>query len=64
MEKKTDTELLAEAYLSMIPEAKTYIVHVDGKEVGTIKAGSHNAAEAKAKQKHPNKNVSVTYTEV
>jgi hypothetical protein len=64
MEQKHDQELLAEAYETIFNEAKTYIVYVDGKEVGMIKAGSHNAAEAKAKQKHPNKNVSVTYTEV
>ena len=29
-----------------------------------IKAGGHNAAEKKAQKKYPNKNVSVTYTEV
>lgn len=44
---------------------KTYIVYVDGNEVGYIKAGSHNAAEKKAKQKYPNANdVSVAYTEI
>jgi hypothetical protein len=43
---------------------KTYIVYVDGVEVGMIKAASHNAAEKKAKAKHPGKQVSVAYTEV
>ena len=43
---------------------KTYIVYVDGDEKGTIKAGSHNAAEKKAKAKYPGKQVSVAYTEV
>ena len=43
---------------------KTYIVYVDGVEVGHIKAGSHNAAEKKAQKKYPNKNVSVCYTEI
>lgn len=47
---------------------KTYIVYLDGVEVGMIKAASHNAAEKKAKAKyqpaHPGKNVSVEYTEV
>lgn len=43
---------------------KTYIVYVDGVEVGTLKAGSHNAAEKKAQQKYPGKQVSVAYTEV
>lgn len=43
---------------------KTYIVYVDGIEAGMIKAGSHNAAEKKAKAKYPNANVSVAYTEV
>jgi len=43
---------------------KTYIVYVNGFEAGTIKAGSHNAAEKKAKAKHPGKDVSVAYTEV
>lgn len=43
---------------------KTYIVYVDGIEAGMIKAGSHNAAEKKAKAKYPNGNVSVAYTEV
>lgn len=46
---------------------KTYIVYVDGDQVGMIKAGSHNAAEAKAKKKYQGKNpwsVSVAYTEV
>jgi hypothetical protein len=51
---------------------KTYIVYVNGIEVGYIKAGSHNVAEKKAQKKWGNwsKNgyatahVSVTYTEV
>lgn len=43
---------------------KTYIVFVEGNEVGMIKAGSHNAAEKKAAAKYPGKNVSVEYTEV
>lgn len=43
---------------------KTYIVYVDGVEVGMIKAGSHNAAEKKAQKKFPGKSVSVAYTEV
>lgn len=30
---------------------KTYIVYVNGVEVGYIKAGSHNAAEKKAQKK-------------
>lgn len=43
---------------------KTYIVYVDGIEVGYIKAGSHNAAERKAQAKHPGKSVMVAYTEL
>jgi len=43
---------------------KTYIVYVDGIEVGYIKASSHNSAEKKAQKKHPGKNVSVCYTEL
>ncbi len=43
---------------------KTYIVYVDGVEVGLIKAANHNAAEKKAQKKYPNKHVSVAYTEV
>jgi hypothetical protein len=43
---------------------KTYIVYVDGEEKGTIKAGSHNAAEKKAQAKYPGRQVSVAYTEV
>lgn len=43
---------------------KTYILYLDGIECGYIKAGSHNAAEKKAKKKHPTKNVSVAYTEL
>lgn len=43
---------------------KTYIVYVDGEEVGYIKAASHNAAEKKAQAKYPGRSVSVEYTEV
>lgn len=43
---------------------KTYIVYVDGDEVGMIKAASHNAAEKKAQKKYPGRMVSVAYTEV
>lgn len=49
---------------------KTYIVYVNGVEVGTIKANSHNAAEKKAKAKYPKEaaanplGVTVEYTEV
>ena len=55
---------------------KTYIVYFNGIEVGMIKAGSHNAAEKKAKakadianNKQPSyvpkiKDVSVAYTEI
>jgi hypothetical protein len=45
---------------------KTYIVYVDGVEMPDyIKAGSHNAAEKKAKAKYPNaSSVSVAYTEI
>lgn len=43
---------------------KTYIVYVDGEEVGMLKAGSHNAAEKKAQKKYPGRQVSVAYTEV
>lgn len=46
---------------------KTYIVYVNGDELPRdkwIKAGSHNAAEKKAKAKYPNQQVSVAYTEV
>lgn len=43
---------------------KTYIVYVDGVEVGMIKAASHNAAEKKTQKKFPGKSVSVAYTEV
>jgi len=43
---------------------KTYIVYVDGVEMGYIKAGSHNSAEKKAQKKYPNKNVTVVYTEL
>jgi len=43
---------------------KTYIVFVDGNEVGLIKAKGHNAAEKKAQAKYPGRSVSVAYTEV
>lgn len=46
---------------------KTYIVYVNGEEMGMIKAASHNAAEKKAKKKFPNlppHAISVAYTEV
>jgi len=43
---------------------KTYILYIDGEEKGYIKAGSHNAAEKKAKKKYPNNNVMVVYTEI
>jgi hypothetical protein len=48
---------------------KTYIVYLDGREVGMIKASSHNAAEKKAKARYANhvligRDVSVAYTEV
>lgn len=42
---------------------KTYIVYVNGEEMGYIKAGSHNAAEKKAQQKY-GETASVTYTEI
>jgi hypothetical protein len=43
---------------------KTYVVYVDGEEAGYVKAGSHNAAERKARRKHPGRNVTVAYTEL
>ena len=52
---------------------KTYIVYLYGREVGYIKAGSHNSAEKKAKKKYIQLNsdgtindhaVSVVYTEL
>jgi len=59
---------------------KTYIVYVNGVETGYIKAGSHNAAEKKAKKKYssthnttnsdgwifskPPIDISVAYTEI
>jgi len=42
---------------------KTYIVYVDGVEVGMIKAANHNAAERKAQAKYVGRNVMVAYTE-
>ena len=56
-----------------IPLMKSYIVYYNGVEVKTIKAGSHNAAEKKAKKIAEKTaaacncvppNVSVAYTEV
>jgi hypothetical protein len=41
-----------------------YIVYLEGVEVCTIKAASHNAAEAKAKKVFPGRQVSVCYTEL
>jgi hypothetical protein len=48
---------------------KTYIIYVDGEEVGYIKAGSHNSAEKKARKKYywpvyPGKQITVAYTEI
>lgn len=52
---------------------KTYIVYYNGREVKTIKAGSHNAAEKKAKKMAEKTcaisncippHVSVAYTEI
>lgn len=43
---------------------KTYILYLDGVEVGYIKAGSHNAAERKAAKKYPGHHIMVTYTEL
>lgn len=49
---------------------KTYIVYVEGIEVGYIKAASHNAAEKKAQKRYPGNapsgipRASVVYTEV
>ena len=43
---------------------KTYIVYVEGSEVGYIKAASHNAAEKAARKRHPGKQVQVVYTEI
>jgi len=43
---------------------KTYIIYVNGIEVGTCKAASHNAAEKKAQKMYPGHNVCVTYTEI
>jgi hypothetical protein len=43
---------------------KTYIVYVDGIEVGMIKASGHNQAEKKAQKMYPDKQVSVAYTEI
>lgn len=43
---------------------KTYIVYLNGEEKGMIKAGSHQAAEKKAKAKYPDEQVLVAYTEV
>ena len=43
---------------------KTYIVYLDGREIGVLKAKSYNQAEKKAQKKFPNRNVSVAYTEI
>ena len=46
---------------------KTYIVYINGEEVGTIKAGNHNSAEKEARAKYsdePPHAVSVVYTEI
>lgn len=46
---------------------KTYIVYINGEEVGYIKAGNHNSAEKKARAKYsdePPHAVSVVYTEI
>lgn len=43
---------------------KTYIIYVDGQEVGYIKAGSHNSAEKKAQKKYEGRHVMVAYTEI
>ena len=47
---------------------KTYIVYVNGVEASMVKAGSHNAAEKKAKKKYQLSfgpcEVSVVYTEI
>lgn len=44
---------------------KKYIVYVNGEEQKElISASGHNAAEKKAQQKHPGKQVMVAYTEV
>jgi hypothetical protein len=45
---------------------KTYIVYVNGNEVGYIKAANHNAAEKKAFKKYNGdcRNIQVVYTEL
>jgi len=45
---------------------KTYIVYVNGNEVGYIKAGNQNSAEQKAFKKYKGdyRNISVCYTEI
>ena len=45
---------------------KTYIVYVNGIEIGYIKAGGHNSAEKKAAKKYGQngETVSVCYTEL
>ncbi len=43
---------------------KSYIVYLDGEEVGIIKADSHNAAEKKAQRKYAGRFVVVAYTEM
>ena len=48
------------------PTMKTYIVYVNGNEVGYIKAGNHNSAELKAFKKYKGdcRTISVCYTEL
>jgi hypothetical protein len=46
---------------------KTYIVYLNGEEVGYIKAENHNRAEKKAREKYsdePPHAISVVYTEI
>lgn len=48
---------------------KTYVIYLNGREVGLIKAGSHNTAEAKARARYAHHlavgaDISVAYTEV
>lgn len=43
---------------------KTYIVYVNGVEVGLIKAGSHNAAEKKAQKRYVSTTDALNYQRV
>lgn len=46
---------------------KTYIVYIDGAQIEYIKAGSHNAAERKARKRWPeyeHARITVVYTEI